>query len=154
MHKELKPFAGSLEDVRNLMVSALHQENWHADRAMSESRSELMEYFYIKLMEITKKMISQGACGYFYLIVPPNIMSLIESNFTHCFESTKERFFQDGQFKLGPDLDFYIREIGILSQKWRVYIGKSLNEEMLLGVGPVSGPPTDFARIKLHGFSE
>ena len=97
------------------------------------------EGLFNKLKEVTKAIISKGGKGFFWVVVPTELLEkLTESSFQTA---------PGDQLPLGYDCVMFQ---GILSKKWRVYTDPQMKENIILvGAGFTKKARNFYAKLEI-----
>jgi hypothetical protein len=112
--------------------------NWHC---FSEPKHEGL---YTKLREATNVLVSKGAKGYFWLVMPPDINELLETSFPKKYVAVPM-----DQLPLGYDCVLYT---GTFDKRWRMYIDPLLTNTIVVGATFSKKNPNFYATIKLEDY--
>lgn len=111
------------EEVMYMINKAVIGDCWAWNADSTRDFKEKFGLIYLALHKLTSAMIQYGANGHFWICSNPDIISLIELSATNLINhSSKHSELGNGK----------IHQVGVLNQRWRVYIDYDLRENVLL----------------------
>lgn len=132
------------EGVEKIRDLAQTRDYWDFNAALGELPQDKFGSFHVKLTELTLAMIRGGAKGYFWIVISPEVSSLIEST---------SMFQVDTDFDQIPMGTEEIIEVGVLNRQWRVFVDPLQNsEEVLIGVGDEISNSGHYGVLKLINY--
>jgi len=114
--------------------------NWHC---FSEPKHESL---YVKLREITNTLLAKGTKGYFWLVMPPDINEILETNFPKKYSTVHME-----QLPLGYNCVLFT---GTFDKRWRMYTDPLLTDTMVMGATFSKKTPVFYATLKLDGYGK
>ena len=123
--------------IDDSMKNSKVQLSWDFNTALGDTIKEKYESLYVKVVELTKKLIKQGTKGYFWLLVSQEVSTIFETataGFAPAPRDYDNKF--NGQLPMGLD---HTELCGLVSAKWRLYSSSNMPDDALI-VGADSGP--------------
>jgi hypothetical protein len=126
-------------DIERFKALAIMQKcqitsNWDFNTSLGNTLREKFDSFLAKIIECTNVLVRHRSVGYFWIIMSPEVYSMIEVvTSTHSLDKkgNQEKFvFQDQ-----PNF------IGVLNKRWSVFVDQEWPvEQVLIGCGPPDNP--------------
>lgn len=134
-------FTHQLVDLIVAQAGIKQTMDWHKTTCFYEHNC-----LYLKLREITNNVVAKGAKGYFWLVMPPDINELLETNFPKKYVAVPM-----DQLPLGYNCVLYT---GTFDKRWRMYIDPLLSDTVIIGATFSKKNPNFYATLKLEGFGK
>lgn len=140
------PDSWSHEMVEEALMNCGTVALWDWNTALGDTMREKYESLYVKIAELTSVIIRKGGKGRFWLMVPPEVVAVLETSISFGWNADPSV----DHMSMGTDT---IMELGILARKWRVYVDPKMNyHQFLIGVGTDTNNHLNFARCSLANF--
>lgn len=114
--------------------------DWHT---FSEPKHEGL---YVKLRELANILLFKGAKGYFWLVTPPEINELLETNYPKKYSTVHME-----QLPLGCNCVLFM---GTFDKRWRMYADSVLTDTVVMGATFSKKAPAFYGTLKLEGFGK
>lgn len=131
------------ERVQELLESASTVTSLDFNTALGDTIKEKMESLKILLLEVSNVICRKGAAGYFWIVIPMDVLQMLESQIVGIP-------YGENHLPLGMSTVDYV---GILDRRWKVYCDQYMSAgRILIGVGGTNEAPEKYGRISLANF--
>lgn len=124
MIDEMNNFIKNL-DVEKASESAECVALWDFNTSLGTSLSEKYDTLFVKILEVSSVLMTNGAKGFFWTLCTPEISTMMQVHPTFRYGRKRDDY---------RPMEIVNRScIGVLDRRWRTYVGLEMGTVMLVG---------------------
>jgi hypothetical protein len=126
---------------------------WDFNTSIGNSIRDKYDSLFIKIVEVTSVLLRNGASGCFWLVMSPEIFSIMDAATADKKITKKGPFGLDVEQEAMGLQEGVLNDMGVMSRRWRVLVTAEWpNNQLLIGCGSKENLPKHYARLSIANF--
>ena len=126
---------------------------WDFNTSIGNTVRDKYDSLFIKIVEITSVLLRKGASGCFWIVMSPEVFSIMDS------ATSDQQIAKKGPFGIDVEQESMglqegkITDMGVISRRWRVLVTPEWPQNsLLIGCGTKENLPQHYARLSICNF--
>lgn len=126
---------------------------WDFNTSIGNTIRDKYDSLFVKIVEVTSVLLRKGASGCFWLVMSPEIFSIMDAATSDKKIAKKGPFGLDAEQEMMGLQEGILNDMGVMSRRWRCLVTAEWPfNQLLIGCGSKENLPEHYARLIIANF--